>query len=100
MIKALILSALLGLAATSAYADDKSANATPADVKPDAANRRLGQIIHCEFLRDKTWIIGALFDDNSLWASRLGVWHYHSTLPVATADPNKAEAQMQRLKAL
>ena len=39
MIKALILSAQLGLAATSAYADDKSANAVPAEVKPDAANR-------------------------------------------------------------
>jgi hypothetical protein len=41
MIKALILSALLGLAATSAYAEDKSANAVPAEVKPDAANRKL-----------------------------------------------------------
>jgi len=89
MIKALILSALLGLAATSAYAQDKSANATPADVKPDAANRKLVQIIHCEFLQDKTWIIVALFDDNTLWESRLGVWHYHSTLPVSTAVPNR-----------
>jgi hypothetical protein len=87
MIKALILSALLGLAATSAYSDDKSANAVPAEVKPDAANRKLVQIVRCESLQNKTWIILALFDDNTLWEFRLGTWHYHSTLPVSTVPP-------------
>jgi hypothetical protein len=88
MIKALILSVLLGVAATSAYAEDKSANATPAEAKPEAANRKLVQIIRCDPLQDKTWIILALFDDHTLWEYRLGAWRYHSTLPVS-AVPTK-----------